>query len=315
MSRWARYVPVAERRARAAREARKLEKSGRTLKPIRISGRTIARTFWGKAWCENLEAYSDYANRLPRGRTYTRNGSILDLQISEAHVKALVSGSTFYDVTIRIAPLEPERWQIIRGQCAGHIDSLVELLSGRLSRGVMEVVTRPGEGLFPTPHEIELDCTCPDWAVMCKHVAATLYGVGARLDHEPETLFSLRGVDPADMIEDALDHSVTQRKPARGRVLEVDDIGSIFGVDIDFSDDPLPPEAPNTDDTTGLNDTALRTLAVITENPALRTPQIAELVGASRATVASAIAQLKRRELVGFIGAPRTGGYYRFEEP
>ena len=321
MSDWERYVPVAERRARAARKLLQLNKAGRTLAPIRIQGRTIARTFWGRAWCENLEAYSDYANRLPRGRTYARNGSILDLQIAEGRVTALVSGSTFYEVTVRIAPLDTGRWREIRQRCAGQIDSLVELLDGRLSRGVMEVVTRPGQGLFPDPLEIQLQCTCPDWAVLCKHVAATLYGVGARLDDQPQTLFSLRGVDPSEMIEDAIDHGVTGRKRARGRVLEVDDIASVFGVDIDFESAPSAPEPPpaetadEVDETDGLSEIALRTLAVISDNPALRTPQIAALVGASRASVTGAITRLKKRELVGFIGAPGTGGYYRFEEP
>ena len=238
-----RYVPVAERRAKAAKKAKKLRKSGRALRPVEIQGRAIARTFWGKAWCENLEAYSDYSNRLPRGRTYARNGSVIDLQIAPGRIDALVSGSELYEVTLGIAPLAAERWRALQGACAGQIDSLVELLQGQLSRGVMEVVTRPGEGLFPTPKEIDLACSCPDWATMCKHVAATLYGVGARLDDEPEMLFALRGVDPSHLIEQsiaqAIERGVAPRGSARGRVLVADDLATIFGVDIDFSDDAL----------------------------------------------------------------------------
>ncbi|RME24731.1 MAG: hypothetical protein D6798_10500 [Deltaproteobacteria bacterium] len=156
------YVPVAERRAKAARLASQLRKQGRTLCPVEIEGRTIAKTFWGKAWCTNLESYSDYSNRLPRGRTYARNGSVIDLQVTEGRVTALVSGSDMYDVEIGIDTLPPDRWEALRAESAGQIDSLVELLQGRLSKGVMEVVTRRGSGLFPSPREIHLSCSCPD---------------------------------------------------------------------------------------------------------------------------------------------------------
>ncbi len=321
MSYWGRYVPVAERRARAARKAAKLKKAGQTLSPVEITGRNIAQTFWGKAWCTNLEAYSDYSNRLPRGRTYARNGSILDLQIREGQVDALVSGSTLYKVNVRIDPLPEKRWQAIRGKCAGQIDSLVELLQGKLSRGVMEVVTDKGSGLFPSPREIHLDCSCPDWAVMCKHVAATLYGVGARLDHDPNMLFALRAVDPTELIEEAIDRGVTHRKKARGRTLETDDLSAVFGVDIDFTDEAPPPakkrETVVLSDADrqllavidSLTDTAHLVLATIADEPGLRAPQIAERLDMPRSAVINGITQLKRRGLVVFVGAPRNGGY------
>jgi uncharacterized Zn finger protein len=230
---WRPYVPAARRRARASREIARLRKSGHEPQPIRIEGRKIARTFWGSAWCDNLEAYSDYANRLPRGRTYVRNGSVIDLQIAGGRITALVSGSEFYEVTLGIRPLAVRKWRRIRSQCAGRIDSLVELLQGRLSDAVMDIVTRPREGLFPAPREISLSCSCPDWATMCKHVAAVLYGVGARLDHAPELLFALRGVDPAELVADAVGRAGTKSKPGRGRVLAEDDLSAVFGVDID----------------------------------------------------------------------------------
>jgi uncharacterized Zn finger protein len=214
----------------------KLRKSGRDIEPIEVAGRKIAKTFWGSAWCDNLEAYSDYANRLPRGRTYVRNGSVIDLQIAGGRISALVSGSDFYEVELGIEPLATRKWKRIRSQCAGRIDSLVELLRGQISDAVMEIVTRPGEGLFPTPKEISLDCSCPDWATMCKHVAAALYGVGARLDHAPEMLFALRGVEAAEMVADAVDQAPIQRKTGRGRVLAADDLSSVFGVDIEIGD-------------------------------------------------------------------------------
>lgn len=231
---WRPYVSVAERRRKAAKKIANMKKEGRDITPVEIAGRKIATTFWGEAWCKNLEAYSDYANRLPRGRTYVRNGSVINLQIEAGRVRALVSGSDMYEVDIGFKPLTKKRWTDIKGRCAGQIGSLVELLGGSISKGVMEIVTRKGEGLFPSPREISLRCSCPDWATMCKHVAAVLYGVGARLDHKPELLFTLRGVDPTEMVEAAVDQPPTARKPRRGRVLKHDELSSVFGVDIDM---------------------------------------------------------------------------------
>jgi hypothetical protein len=231
---WHPYVSVAERRSKAAKKIAKLTKAGRKIAPVEIAGRKITATFWGDAWCRNLEAYSDYANRLPRGRTYVRNGSVIDLQIEAGRVRALVSGSDIYEVDIQIKPLAKSRWTDIKRQCAGQIDSLVELLRGSISKGVMEIVTRKGEGLFPSPKEITLSCSCPDWATMCKHVAATLYGVGARLDRAPEMLFTLRGVDPTEMVEAAVDLPSKTGKLGKGRILASEDLASVFGVDIDM---------------------------------------------------------------------------------
>ncbi len=233
---WRSYVPAGERRRRAASLVAQMRESGREVDPIVIQGRGIARTFWGRAWCENIEAYSDYANRLPRGKTYVRNGSVIDLQIDRGSVSALVSGSEFYEVELRVKPLSAAKWKRIRSRCAGQIDTLVELLRGELSDGVMEIVTKRKEGLFPAPREIALDCSCPDWAVLCKHVAAVLYGVGARLDDAPELMFGLRGVDPGELVTDALGKGISRRRSSRSRVLETDDLAGVFGVDIDAGD-------------------------------------------------------------------------------
>jgi uncharacterized Zn finger protein len=230
---WPQYVPAVARRHRAAKEIASLKMAGRTLSPVEITGRKIAATFWGEAWCKNLEAYSDYQSRLPRGRTYVRNGSVLDLQIDAGRLRALVSGTELYIVDIAIKSLPMKAWAEIKQRCAGQIDSLVELLQGSISSRVMDIVSRKGEGLFPSPREITLDCSCPDWATMCKHVAATLYGVGARLDHEPELLFTLRGVDPTELVEAAVDQPVGSAKTRAGRVLQSDELSSVFGVDID----------------------------------------------------------------------------------
>ncbi len=241
---WRPYVSAAERRRSGAQKIAKLRKSGRVVSPVEIEGLKIARTFWGQSWCNNLEAYSDYSNRLPRGRTYARNSSVIDLQIEAGRVRALVNGSIFYNVEIRVTPLAPKRWQAIKSRCAGKIDSVVELLHGSISKGVMEIVTRKGEGLFPAPKEISLGCSCPDWATMCKHVAAALYGVGARLDHEPEMLFRLRGVEPAEMIAAAIADVPTTRKRGRGRILKTDDVSAVFGIDLDLGADSNSEKAP-----------------------------------------------------------------------
>ncbi len=230
---WKPYVPAAVRRRQAEREMAKLWKNGHPVSPVVIEGRTIARTFWGRAWCDNLERYSDYANRLPRGRTYVRNRSVIDVQVASGEVKALVSGSEIYKVLVKVSPVPKARWSSIRKDCAGAIDSLVELLQGRFSRGVMERICRQKTGLFPSPAEIRLSCSCPDWASMCKHVAAVLYGIGARLDERPELLFKLRKVDEKELIAEAGKSLPTARKrPAPERVLEGGDLAALFGLEM-----------------------------------------------------------------------------------
>ena len=227
------YVSVAARRAQAARELAKLQKKGRKISPVAIEGRKIARTFWGEAWCDNLERYSDYANRLPRGRSYVRNGSVVDLQVGPGRVTALVSGSTMYDVKVTVGPVPRSRWSAMCEDCSGAIDSLVELLQGRFSKGVMARLCEQKTGLFPSPKDIIFTCSCPDWASMCKHVAAVLYGIGARLDHQPELLFTLRKVDQQDLIAQAGSDLAQKRKaPAGAKVLASDDLSEIFGIEM-----------------------------------------------------------------------------------
>ena len=245
---WRRYVPVAERRAKARREMNRLRKKGNDIQPIEIEGRTIARSFWGKRWCEHLESFSDYANRLPRGRTYVRNGSVCHLAIQPGRIDAIVSGSELYDVTIRIDKLKAAVWKSVRTRCSGQIGSMLELLQGKLSRQVMGVVTDRERGLFPKPGEIRLDCSCPDWASMCKHVASVLYGVGSRLDDLPESLFLLRGVDTAELIATEM---ALPGDTATDDALADDALAGIFGIELDTDMDSdigsgdAPPPAPN----------------------------------------------------------------------
>ena len=230
---WKPYVSVDQRRKKAEREMAKLRKKGHSHSPVTIQGRKLATTFWGKAWCDNLESYSDFANRLPRGRTYVRNGSVVDLQVIGGEIRAMVMGSALYQVTVKVSPIQKAHWGAICNDCSGSIDSLVELLQGRLSKAVMERVCRQRTGLFPAPAEIKLSCSCPDWASMCKHVAAVLYGIGARLDEQPELAFKLRAVDHAELIVSAAKgRTLSTKTPASTKVLDGDDLAALFGLEM-----------------------------------------------------------------------------------
>lgn len=219
------YISAEERRRRLEKERARFA----TPEAVRVAGRQIAQTFWGQAWCRNLERYSDLANRLPRGRTYVRSGAVLQLSIEPGVVRARVMGTSLYRVTVEILPLPAKRWLAIKQDCAGRIDSVVALLEGKLPPHVMEVVTREGTGLFPAPGEIAFDCTCPDFARLCKHIAALLYGVGVKLDQQPELLFALRGVDHHELVAEA--PRLWQSAPSGYRRVE-GDLSSIFGVEI-----------------------------------------------------------------------------------
>ena len=229
---YAPYVSVESRRARAAKQAASLRKRGQALEPVTIEGRTIARSFWGKAWCRNLEVYGDFSNRLPRGRSYLASGLVLDLKVAPGLVTALVQGSDLYEIEISVGRLAEAKWRAIRSECAGKVDSLVELLDGRLSQAVMSVVTRPGTGLFPSPAEIRMHCSCPDSARLCKHLAAVLYGIGARLDHRPELLFLLRQTDHLELVTAAVDAPIAG-PASRDEALAGADLSSIFGIELE----------------------------------------------------------------------------------
>lgn len=235
------YVPVAKRRAAARRQMDQLRKQGHTIEPIEIEGRTIARSFWGKGWCEHLESFSDFSNRLPRGRTYVRNGSVCHLAVKPGMIEAHVAGSELYRINIRITKLDTKTWEAIKRRCAGQIGSILELLQGKLSDRVMAVVADRQTGLFPKPGQIKLDCSCPDWATMCKHVAAVLYGVGNRLDARPELLFTLRGVDPQELIAAEID--LPDQAQSGAQTLADEQLSDVFGIDLDEATSPAPTAA------------------------------------------------------------------------
>jgi uncharacterized Zn finger protein len=232
------YVSVAQRKINAQKELKKLQKKGMAIDPLgELSHRMkIATSFWGHGWCKHLESFSDYANRLPRGRTYVRNGSVLHLTITHGRIEALVQGSSLYEQTITIDALPATTWKTLQSRSQGKIGSLIELLQGKVSDEIMGIVTHKDGGLFPKPKEITLSCTCPDYAGLCKHLAAVLYGVGARLDSRPELLFKLRGVDHNDLITavdpaSALGGSV--KSSGRRRTLDSAALGNVFGIDLE----------------------------------------------------------------------------------
>ncbi len=235
---WKPYVPVAVRRAEAQEAAAAAaKKRGSPLSPVTITGRKIASSFWGEAWCKHLESYSDFSNRLPRGRSYVRNGSVLDLAIERGKVLALVSGSDVYRITISIKTLAPAAWNQIKQDSSQSIDSLMDLLQGRFDRGIMERLTHPKNGLFPQPSEITLKCSCPDYAAMCKHVAATLYGVAARLDSSPELLFTLRDVDHLELISHAVGaENLDRTLGSNAGDLAGSDLSEMFGIELDLGE-------------------------------------------------------------------------------
>lgn len=241
---WKPYVSVAERRRKAAKKMDALRKKGVDVQPIQIDGRKIAKTFWGEAWCNHLESFSDYENRLPRGRSYVRNGSVCHLVIDKGQIEAKVSGSELYTVRIAIKTLAAKKWNDVKQRCTGQIGSLIALLQGKLSDQVMEVVTDRQNGLFPLPGEISLNCSCPDWATMCKHVAAVLYGVGARLDHKPELLFALRGVDHEELIASDAEAAVsTAIASGKSQRLAAADLSDVFGIELDAANPEQPEHA------------------------------------------------------------------------
>jgi uncharacterized Zn finger protein len=244
------YVSVAEKRARARRKLEQLKKKNPSIRPVVIEGNTLVRTWWGKAWNSNLTKYADYANRIGRGRSYVRHGAVLDLQIKPGQVSALVQGSqgSPYTVTMEIKPISAAVWKQIRAACAGQLASLQELLEGRFPKGLAELFTAKGSGLFPAPQEIVFHCSCPDWAYMCKHVAAVLYGIGTRLDEDPSLFFVLRKAKMNDLITQAVrEKSETMLKQAKkktSRVIDDADLGDVFGIELESAPVPEEERAP-----------------------------------------------------------------------
>jgi uncharacterized Zn finger protein len=238
---WYSYDNGREERARVLRDLERRKKSGENFTPLMLSsrGNKLAHTFWGHAWCRHLETHSDYSNRLPRGRSYLRQGNVYNVQITPGLVTATVAGKSLYEVHIRIEPLRKPAWEEFKQECAGQVGSLLDLLGGKLGDGVLRAITDPQRGLFPKSNEFRFSCSCPDWADMCKHVAAVLYGVGAKLDTSPDLFFVLRSVDPSELLTSTAHETLSQ---AHGvdEALAGEDLSALFGIDLGTNESANP---------------------------------------------------------------------------
>jgi uncharacterized Zn finger protein len=245
MSYWGypRYVSVAEKKAKAEKKLKQLRKKNPDIQPVVIEGNILARTWWGKSWNKNLERYADYDNRIGRGRSYVRHGAVLDLKIDTGKVTALVQGSASrpYEVEIKIQAISQANWSAIKKQCEGQLKSLQDLLAGKFPKILADIFFAKEKGLFPSPQSISFDCSCPDWASMCKHVAAALYGIGARFDEDPSLFFKLRGADTGDLIaravKDKTEELLAKTKTKSAKVIADADLADIFGIDLDNKPD------------------------------------------------------------------------------
>jgi uncharacterized Zn finger protein len=232
------YTSVSELKAKAKKYVEAQKKKGIELNPVELEGRTIAKSWWGKAWCENLERYADYASRLERGRKYVRANCVLHLQIETGIVNALVQGSRSkpYAVKVRIDELTEEQYEKIVKKCASKIQNLEDLVNGNFPDDLKTLFTEKGAGLFPSMAKIHFDCSCPDWADMCKHVAAVLYGIGSRFDKDPLLFFKLRGVDTdrliGNAISDRLESMIANATKPSERIMDDADVAAVFGMEI-----------------------------------------------------------------------------------
>ncbi|OYW77152.1 MAG: hypothetical protein B7Z37_05790 [Verrucomicrobia bacterium 12-59-8] len=241
---WWSYQDVEEQKKRLQREIAKRKKRGEKFEalPAPAGQKKLSTTFWGQAWCRNLESYQVYESRLPRGRSYLRQGKVYNLEIEPGKLSAVVAGSELYETSIVIQPLPKRQWQQIVESSSGQVGSMLDLLAGKLGDGLMKVLTDPDDGLFPKPKEIRFNCSCPDHADMCKHVSAVLYGVGVLLDTKPELLFTLRNVDQSELLSNASSAAITDLSTSTGDLAGAD-LSAIFGIDLSAEVTPEPPAA------------------------------------------------------------------------
>ena len=238
------YRPVAQQRSDAAKLVEKLRKKYPNLQPVVVEGRTIAKSFWGKAWCDNVETYMDHDNRLPRGRAYVRNGAVVDVHIFKGVVHALVSGSQAkpYKVEIHIDPLTAAKWKRIQEMSRGKVDSLLSLMQGKLPESLLHLLCDPQDGIFPRQREIHMHCKCPDGARLCKHLAAVLYGIGHRLDEHPELFFTMRSIEVEELFGLCAVEELTKAAPSE--LPEGTDLSAVFGIALDSLPESPAPAAP-----------------------------------------------------------------------
>lgn len=228
------YTTVAELKEKAERTAARLK----TAEPVlpHPHTRKICLTWWGEAWCKNLESYADYDYRLGRGRSYFRANTVVDLKIRGNVVKAKVQGTSKnpYQITITFDSPKPEDIQAITEKLSNRITDIEDLLKGNFPEDLKELFTQKKPGLFPSPNEIHFDCTCFDWADMCKHVAAVMYAIGVKIDDNPGFLFELRGVDMDKfikaVIKDKVEEMLKNVDKKSKRIIKNADVSAIFGL-------------------------------------------------------------------------------------
>ncbi len=230
------YQSVGMLKDKADKAIEKLRKKNPDIEPVIIEGRVLAKSWWGKAWNHNLESYADYRNRIARGRRYVRNHAVMDLKISKGCVSGLVqgSGNKPYKIQILIDTLPQKKWDRVTGLCHNQIASLDKLIDGKFPMELQELFTDKKYGLFPSPKEIKFDCSCPDWASMCKHVAAILYGIGSRLDSDPMLFFELRNVDGRALVRKSIDAKIESMlknaSKKSGREIDEKNVYDLFGL-------------------------------------------------------------------------------------
>ena len=209
----------------------------KNFEPVIVEGnsRKICKSWWGDAWCRNLERYADWENRIGRGKSYVRNGNVVDLKIKGGKIHAKVQGSrkTPYTVKITIDMIDEKKRHRIEERATGKIQNMEALLTGTFPEELKELFFQE-DGLFPSPDEIHFNCSCPDWAIMCKHVAAALFGIGVRLDSNPIYFFQMRGIDLDDFVTKVVSGKVeTMLKNAdviTSRVIQESEVPQLFGI-------------------------------------------------------------------------------------
>ena len=233
-----RQPTMAELGQKARASAAQLERKGRMLTPALVEGRTIARTWWGKAWVSNIERYADFSNRVGRGKRYVRAGCVIDLQVSKSRIEAVVQGSRKkpYEVSVYIEPMGDEAFAALLERCSTRADSLESLVAGDFPQEMKNQLTAGRDGIFPAPALVRFDCSCPDSALMCKHIAAAIMGVAPLLDANPLLLFELRGINTQDLVkrsvEQKLNLMLANADAPSPRILDVsdDELTRLFGV-------------------------------------------------------------------------------------
>ena len=213
---------------------------------VKIDGKVISSSWWGQMWCRNIENYSNIRNRLERGRTYIRQNTVKSLSISNNCAESQVQGHSKepYRVIINIKTIEKSKYDNILNKCENSVDNLESLMTGSFPKEYQQFFTDEEYGLFPKSNEIDYNCTCLDYEKnmhMCKHIAATMYAIGNKLDNDPLIFFKLRGIDISEFSNKILKKETefvwNNINGESNRKINSNDISFLFGVDCDEIDD------------------------------------------------------------------------------